>query len=240
MEAQEKIIIFIAVPKKEHADRYDCWCNDPIPNTPARLWQQIVMSQTLDYALATVLHGATLRRDGTSYRVAVLKKFGTAWQVDKFLGSDTPAASCEGGRVLCSMWNENPHFLSSRWPKESDAPVPAPEPPAQPPCIFCKTPSVAGAGTFPACMTHLHPAALHAERLHVGGAVDCFESRAETLRFWVAQNADAAFTKAQLVGFRTQMDAVPHPKTRTSLSRPSPSTPEEIPLAGTTPHYEWP
>lgn len=117
-------------------------------------------------------------------------------------------------------------------------PVHAKRAAARPPCVFCEAPAIAGEGTYPACMTHLLPAALHAARLHTGGLSDGPESRAETLRYWQARDQEARDALALLGGLRTVSDRT-YQKARTSIEGLR-APQEPIPLAGQTPHYEWP
>lgn len=126
---------------------------------------------------------------------------------------------------------------------ETLAPLaPAEEKKAEPErCSFCENPAVVLAPNgLRTCMVHPEALGYHAERLALGGLNDSPETRAESVRFAQAEYARKDLEDAQLCGFRTKMDLVPLALTVTSLTHPKPAPPEEVPLVGTTPHYEWP
>lgn len=245
---KNKVIVFIAVPSKASGEQYEVWCNVPPPNRPELGWHLALGSETLERAMAIYLGASMSYRNGTEFRVAVLKTSGTTWRVDKFLGSDTDAAACEGGAVLARLWADYPEFLRLiPAPASSvDSSDPAPEPlaaveePAPAPCWFCVEPAVGGAlGGPQICETHAPVAVIHGARLGVGGAVDCPETREETLRFWKGRRLVGDQEAAIALGFRTRSDLPDASRISTSL-KDQKAPVEEIPLVGTTPHYEWP
>lgn len=120
-------------------------------------------------------------------------------------------------------------------------------------CAFCEERSthhvpltrdaaagVTAAGiTLPVCEPHLLTGETYVHRLNGGGMVDSPEARAEVLRYMADFYAWAKLEEAKGVGFRTQLDRIPHTP---SLEERSVATrqPVEEPTAGETPHYEWP
>jgi hypothetical protein len=122
---------------------------------------------------------------------------------------------------------------------EAAVPEPSSEQKETPPlaCSFCEYPAVASNSILSTCLQHGAALSLHAGRMEIG-LPDCPETRAETLRFVVRDQARQALELAQSSGFRTKVDRV-RQSTRSSIAE-SKASPEEIPLVGTTPHYEWP
>ena len=130
-------------------------------------------------------------------------------------------------------------------PIERVAPAAAPEPaPEQKKeetplilCSFCEHPAVASNSILSTCMVHPEALTLHAGRMEIG-LVDCPETRAETVRFVVRDQAQKAEEIARGAGFRTGLDRTGQAKRTSITDRREPT--EAIPLVGTTPHYEWP
>jgi hypothetical protein len=122
-------------------------------------------------------------------------------------------------------------------------PLPAPAPPPPAPCWFCEAPAIFIPNGMPqACAAHTPEAVTYAARLSAGGLQDTPEARGEVMRF-VSEQRLANTQFAEELGFRTASD-VQYSRRRpahSSLSSPaSPPAAEEIPLVGTTPHFEWP
>lgn len=117
-------------------------------------------------------------------------------------------------------------------------PPPAPEPPPPPRCWFCEEPAVPPGPPSCGSMRHTLSAWSHQERLERGGLVDCPGTRAETSRFVDSRVDEAQAQLAESAGYRSHFDnSAP---VAPSLPEQRPPPPEEIPLVGATPHYEWP
>jgi hypothetical protein len=132
----------------------------------------------------------------------------------------------------CSNPPEPPGVQGSVVVDEKDKPVP---------CGFCEEPAKNPLGT-PHCGVngpHSSAAILHDRRLLTGGLVDCSETRAESLRFAERHRAQLESDRAAVAGYRTQNDLAKG-VLPTVTERASREPPEAIPLAGSTPHYEWP
>lgn len=124
---------------------------------------------------------------------------------------------------------------------------PAPEEPARVErCAFCPAPAeFSVTSTIHTCSRHSREGWRLRGRLELGGLSDTEYARQEVLRHVAARDAFLREEQREMAGARTGRDydltrgprghLEPHP----SLTEQKPP-PEEIPLVGTTPHYEWP
>lgn len=122
-------------------------------------------------------------------------------------------------------------------------PLHAATPSPPPTCWFCEATAIFIPNGLPqACAAHTPEAVTYAARLSAGGLQDTPEARGEVMRFVSEQYfANTRFASEELC-FRTASD-VQSSRRRpdSSITRPvTPALAEEIPLVGTTPHFEWP
>jgi hypothetical protein len=121
-----------------------------------------------------------------------------------------------------------------------------PEPKAAPieRCAFCPDPAeVPIPGTIATCDKHEREGWRLQHRLEAGGLSDTEHARQEVLRHVAASDAFLREMQIEETGARTAWDCSDRtrriPDGHPSLTEQKPP-PEEIPLVGTTPHYEWP
>jgi hypothetical protein len=111
-------------------------------------------------------------------------------------------------------------------------------------CAFC---SVLAEPQHPECLvatcaTHERAGWRLTHRLQLGGVCDTPELRAEVLRHVAADDRLLEEGKRDATGARTPLDyelTRPYQKEHPSLTDQK-APPEQIPLVGITPHYEWP
>lgn len=105
---------------------------------------------------------------------------------------------------------------------------------------FCEE-EATGSTRYPHCGHHVNVALAHVRRLQTGGLVDCPETRSESMRFVARESAAIDAKRAALTGYCTQNDLAQGARpTVTERAFKDGRILEEIPLAGQTPHYEWP
>lgn len=207
-----------------------------IPKTASRL----ILARTADG------YKAIVGRTGTQRAISLTTRF-EVWLMARPQGSTTFVGSSE---THCFTQG----IQGPTGPRGASAPagaqgayvitaavIPPPAQAAPPPltCWFCDKPNIDEDGIHRSCgsSVHAYGARIHVQRLQVGGLVDCPETRCESLRFVDAQKQARRAEIAVKVGYRTSLDNC-H-RARPSLSEQR-STVEEIPLVGSTPHYEWP
>lgn len=153
----------------------------------------------------------------------------------------TPDQLATWGRMLTCWFAPETISVIAASGIESAAPA-AKQKAHQEKCGFCPEQAVVAVSeTLATCDAHTRAATRLAERLQIGGVSDSSFLREEVLRHVQESDRLLAVEQCQAVGARPAFDrqAPPtkHPP-RTVATMKAP--PEEIPLVGTTPHYEWP
>jgi hypothetical protein len=251
---QKKVIVFLAVPSKIGQDCYEFWCKDRRTDGATDGWHIVLTQTRLDSACLDDLLGDSARwRSGTEHLTLILHVVDNRWEIASWRPQSPSIQASQEGLAVMAKFREDNAVPCVR--PATQAPEPKKEEPEFVKCSFCEAPALTLNRMFGAvsggdaglralahglhcCKEHPEALAHHAERIGLG-LVDCPETRAESVRFSARLRADIASRKAVLTGYRTQNDlakgALP-----TVTERAEREPPEEVPLAGQTPHYEWP
>lgn len=229
----QKIVVFFGVPNVRAAQT-DYFCSDPSvsPWHLTGVCRQNAMEHLAEPAR---------RCSATEYIIVTCSALGDPRSVVYSAGYSHAAYAVletEHQRWTARPRSGPPYHA----PELPPPPATATEEDAKPVlCGFCSLPAQNPQGV-PHCGVngpHVGAAILHDRRLLTGGLVDCPETRAESLRFAEARSAETRLAYARTIEFRTTRDFAQG--ARPSLAcRPPERAPEEIPLVGETPHYEWP
>lgn len=145
---------------------------------------------------------------------------------------DTPETRAEARRYAVIYLADKAEEDAQKKPEGSCAFCPAPAEPQNPECLVAM------------CAAHERAGWRLTHRLDLGGVSDTPQLRAEVLRHVAASDVFLEEKKRETTGARTHRDHYDQFQTKSYPSlterqqeRPPP---EEIPLVGTTPHYEWP
>lgn len=235
---KKKIIVFFGIP--DPINKWEYYCNMAAHKDAEANGSWFCALHAVEPDRAEPYLGDSMRfRGGTEYALVLLDKASVVQSTSYPQGYNYDA-SIEVGR-LTQEWKRTrlpeghpPGVQGAAVVDEKDKPIP---------CGFCEKPAANPQGT-PHCGVHgphVSAAILHDRRLLTGGLADCPETRAESLRFAERRRVQVELDQARIAGYCTQNDLAQGARpTVTERAFKDGRILEEIPLAGQTPHYEWP
>lgn len=237
-ETNHSVIVLVAVRERRSPDKaplYNLYTPTPIG------WEMASASVLLFDSLSPA---ATVLLARTESKHWVILGFGGMCHSTTDFRLKSP--TCPARLAIEEIERARQSWILRNQAKQSHSPpaVPEPEPKKEEPaivlCGFCEE-EATGSARYPHCGQHANVALAHVRRLQTGGLVDCPETRSESMRFVARESAAIDAKRAALTGYCTQNDLAQGARpTVTERAFKDGRILEEIPLAGSTPHYEWP